>query len=483
MSWGKHGEIRRLDKGPEEDLRRGIKGITMRLKGSSSASAASNDKPTAWRRQMLKDVEFVRTNGFDRINSQQVAAWFFILLFLFLHNAMVLNIRPENWRLAALVAGNFLFLLVIVLLVVCTYMDPADPSVRSTRRQGQRRRRSRLDLDRSTQPRVIDDNNVCFFCEVQVSTKAKHCGACNKCVSDFDHHCVWLNNCVGGRTYRLFVTLLCSAVLGSIVLIATAVGIIVLRYEMRNGLVANTHVFGRSTPVTTVVVLAGVMIALAMIAFALLAHLLYFHCYLIWHGLSTYDFVMLLRDKERPKVERKGHRPKGRRRCAYVLRKCGCISRAKDARVAPAPLPVTMADSADNMADSADNTSNASDILPAGVIVDAWDPTTTAGCADEHSDHHRAGTVGEGETEHLSQRSITPPHGTIEPVHTVVSDTKFGTADDPGTIGSSGAGVLTPIKALTDAGKMDSPLNRRPLPPVPIMTRMDMSPDLSETAV
>ncbi|XP_044051165.1 palmitoyltransferase ZDHHC12-B-like isoform X4 [Siniperca chuatsi] len=43
---------------------------------------------------------------------------------------------------------------------------------------------------------------------VQQPMRAKHCQTCKRCVRRFDHHCPWIENCVGERNHRWFIVYL-----------------------------------------------------------------------------------------------------------------------------------------------------------------------------------------------------------------------------------------------------------------------------------
>ncbi|KAJ0982060.1 hypothetical protein J5N97_010315 [Dioscorea zingiberensis] len=141
----------------------------------------------------------------------------------------------------------------------------------------------------------------CSLCEVEVLKYSKHCRVCDKCVDGFDHHCRWLNNCIGRRNYRRFFILMVSALL--LLILQWSIGVLVLILcflERKRFSVEIMSKLGSSFSLVPFVVVVASCTLLAMIATLPLAQLFFFHVLLIKKGISTYDYIVALREQEQP---------------------------------------------------------------------------------------------------------------------------------------------------------------------------------------
>ncbi|XP_062922845.1 palmitoyltransferase ZDHHC1-like isoform X1 [Mobula hypostoma] len=238
----------------------------------------------------------------------QILTWSAYLYFLIVVVGVLIPLLPRHWIPAGYIYFGAAFTWHLGFYVIAATVDPADDNVRL------KRRKKLPPVFRCRTHKPVLQNRYCLLCEVDVGYRSKHCKQCNKCVCNFDHHCKWLNNCVGSRNYRYFLNSVIIALLGSVVIVIIS-GFVLVAFFINPNLLrsnpkfesvndANTWLaflpyFSVRINAPTLLVLAVVTIGLSLIALILLCYLLFFHFYLMWNRLSTYEYKLFHSQRQR----------------------------------------------------------------------------------------------------------------------------------------------------------------------------------------
>ena len=135
----------------------------------------------------------------------------------------------------------------------------------------------------------------CTTCRLWRPPRSSHCRICDSCIEYCDHHCIWLNNCVGRRNYRYFFTFILTACLVGWYLTGQCIWYIVLVVR-RERVSLSDALSGVGPGVSLALACYGILGALY--PFALVSY----HFYLIFTGQNTHEYVTTLTSQRLIKV-------------------------------------------------------------------------------------------------------------------------------------------------------------------------------------
>eukprot|EP00960_Hanusia_phi_P050365 760184-Hanusia_phi.AAC.1 len=200
-----------------------------------------------------EDGEFQRTNGFEwPFDTLQMISWIMFSFMVFSFFLVVMPLETDNSLLIGISVVYALLLLAVVLLAARTSaLNPVDRTI---------------DEKLQATPRDVPTGDLlyCSYCKCKVHKRSKHCRLCNKCIRNFDHHCKWLNNCVGSRLWD-------------------EKNSASYFYESLQYFRGSSH--------------TGLMLVL-------------FHTYLMYAGMSTYDYILSRRDKKSKRKDQRDNKNK-----------------------------------------------------------------------------------------------------------------------------------------------------------------------------
>ena len=122
----------------------------------------------------------------------------------------------------------------------------------------------------------------CKTCNIWRPPRCYHCRVCDNCIETLDHHCVWLNNCVGRRNYRYFFSFISFGTILALFLLGASLAHIIV-YQKQQGISFNESISKWRAPFA--------MVIYGAVAAPYPASLWGYHFFLMGRGETTREYI------------------------------------------------------------------------------------------------------------------------------------------------------------------------------------------------
>ncbi|CAH8460051.1 unnamed protein product [Schistosoma rodhaini] len=217
--------------------------------------------------------------AFSKNIGPALIAWFLLIFLTVLYLVFICWDFSKETSYAFIVFHSLLFFFVVSAFGKATFMDPGYYAMGVP---GEKMTTVEKGSPRTVMYKSVDINGVstrlkwCVTCEFYRPPRCSHCSICKHCIDTFDHHCPWLNNCIGKRNYRYFFSFLLTLTLHMIIVFG----------------VSMTYVLMRTNELShyKVIIAIGVLILVGLLLLPVLG-LTGFHIFLVSKGRTTNEQV------------------------------------------------------------------------------------------------------------------------------------------------------------------------------------------------